>query len=469
MSAPDITREVMQHFAQLTGDSHLTILLGAGASASVGLPTWDTFASRVAVASGVVPSSESAALLLTKQDPTIVLQAANQRSGSRWPKILTQSLYGENLIEPSTPSSLHLAAAGHYFASEGSTTLATLNFDTLLESALLSDDSKVVMISMDAQLANDEPTVHHLHGLISASQVVDPIVGFKEFADLVASDSPWQRTFLSNALSNGPLLIAGTSYRDPDIRHWLHLILRDESPIHPALVTLVREGLSLSREDFEALSDALVAEWQAIGLQALTLHDLADVALVIRELRHAHVPDYRTPNERAAHLWAQHSRRFAKLQREYSRQLTRDASDIGEAMGTSAFRGTLWLADAKGKLARWASDSGIYSGIRQLKRVPSGHDSPWIAGEAIGTEAVKLRDVERETKVSPTWRSVLAIPIFVGDRRFPDFASAVLTFGLPNNARTLLERQQDWQSTVETLSTSWGTRLSTVAFSSLES
>lgn len=454
----------MQNFEALAGDSHLTILLGAGASASVGLPTWDEFANRVALASGIVPSQEAGALLIEKQDPMIVLEAARQRSGANWASILSESLYGRGGMEPEVPSSLQLAAAGHFLASDGRTTLATLNFDLLLESALLTEGTPIVVASTDGGTYPDSPVVHHLHGLITRGNAVDAIVGFRDFADLVASDAPWQRNFLQSALERGPLLIAGTSYRDPDIRHWLHVIGRDTPPAHPALVTLVREGLELSRDDFDALSDALVAEWDAIGLRALTLHDLADVALVIRELRHTHEAGYATPSERAAQVWLQHRRRFGELQRSYSDQLAADTKEVADTLGVAAHRGTLWLADGSGRLARWASEGSLYSGLRHLKRVPSGHDSPWIAGEAIGAEEVKLKDVARESRVSPTWRSVLALPVFVGDGIHPDFASAVLTFGLSQSSIQVLEKQGSWQNLIQELASAWGTRLSTVAF-----
>ena len=133
MSAPDITPDLLQKFHALRDGSHLTLLLGAGASAPSGLPDWDTLAIEVSVASGVVPSREAAELLVSKQDAMLVLQAARQKAGSRWKTLLNGALYGSR---PLLPSTLHLAAAGRYVAQPEYTTLATLNFDRLLEHAL---------------------------------------------------------------------------------------------------------------------------------------------------------------------------------------------------------------------------------------------------------------------------------------------------------------------------------------------
>lgn len=467
MSAADITREVMSHFDALAGDAHLTIVLGAGASASVGLPDWDTFAVRVAVASGIVPHESAGRLLLQRQDPMIVLEGARQRSGDRWSDILRHALYGDTLEEPELPSTLHLAAAGHFFSSAGRTTLATLNFDTLLESALLSD-APVVGISTDGEDVPDLPTVHHLHGYISPEDVKDAVVGFRDFADLVAQTEPWQREFLSAALARGPLLLSGTSYRDPDIRQWLHVILRDEAPSHHPVVTLVREGLGLSADEFDSLSEALVAEWEAIGLSALRLQDLADAATVIRELQYARRAEYLPPSERAQIVWTRHNQRFADLQPVYAKWLEEESARMREVIGVPVHRATLWLADARRHLARWATEGATFDGVRTLKRVPSGHDSPWIAGEAIGAEQVKLKDVERDERVRPSWWSVLAVPILVGDGVHPEFASAVVTFGLSARALKLLDRQHEWNEATEELSSTWGTRLSAVAFPQME-
>lgn len=463
MSAPDITREVMESFSALAGDAHLTVVLGAGASAPSGLPTWDEFATRLAVLSGLVATNTAASVLLSKQDPTIVLEAAHARSGVDWARYLNEALYGSPPRD-ADPSPLHLAAAGHRLALPHATTLATLNFDDLLESALLSTGSPLVVIDTDGEEEPGVPTIHHLHGAVYDGGEYAAVVGYNDFAELVADPRAWQREFLSSALQRGPLLLAGTSYRDPDIRHWLHLILRDEKPDFRALVTIVREGLGLDRETFDAIDRALVSEWESIGLQALTLHDLTDVALVIRELRSAGRPSYLSPAERSRRVWAAHTRRFAALQREYVAQLDLDTDVMAAALGSVVHRATFWLANARGTLARWASTGTYYAGARGLKLVPTGHDSPWIAGEAIGSEEVKIKDVERVKGVSPTWRSVIAVPVFAGDGKHPDFATGALTFGLTQTASALIARQGEWADTIATLSSEWGTRISTVAF-----
>ena len=397
-----------------------------------------------------------------------MLEAARIKSGDNWTTDLHEALYGE-LLQPPKPSPLHLAAVGHYVSSPGLTTLSTLNFDVLLETALVSTADTDVTIGLNYPVHSKDPTIYHLHGAIFDNNAHSPIVGFRDYAELVAQESPWQRQFLSKALQRGPLLLAGTSYRDPDIRQWLHLIIRDEKPQYPVLVAIVREGLGLDTSSFAMIKDALITEWEAIGLTALPMQDLADVALVVRELQYLGKDGYRSPKERARAVWNTHKFQFAELQGKYSRFLSQDSKRLSGVLETKVRQATLWLANGNGKLARWASQGVQYQDISVLKSVPTGHDSPWVSGEALGAEEVKIKDISRDARVIPSWRSVLAIPITVGDGKAPEFASAVLTFGLPLKAKTFLARQENWSSIVEELSESWRMRLQKVAFQDLSS
>lgn len=456
----------MDRFANLSGNPHLTLLLGAGASAPSGLPTWDEFAIRIAVESGLVASRRAAKILLEKQDQTILLEAAKQKSGNEWDALLFRSLLGDLDDGTLSPSSLHFAAAGHYLANPATTTLGTLNYDTLLEDALLNATQSSVRIGLDAgRPMSSEPTVYHLHGALIDGTAYDPIVTFSDYAELVQDEYAWQFTFLTDALSRGPLILAGTSYRDPDIRQWMHEILREDAVPFGALVTIVREGLGLSRDDFGLIKDALVTEWESIGMTAVPMEDLADVARVVRELNYVGKPDYETPSARAKRVWRAHEVRFQELQREYAKLLGKSTRALEGVLGTPAHRATLWLANGEGQIARWATGETAYLSMDVLKLVPTGHDSTWIAGEALAAEEVKLKEHRREGRVQPTWRSVLALPITVGDGVHPDFATAVLTFGLDEKVGKIVEATEHWAPVAEDLISTWRATLSGVAFS----
>lgn len=468
MSAPDIDQEMLNHFEPLTREAHLTFLLGAGASAPSGLPNWEDFAAHVAVLSGLVSRESAARTLLSRQDPSIVLEAARLQSGDSWEHDLMAALYGDLGHSPE-PSPLHLAVVGHYLHFPRRTTLSTLNFDILLETAFIETSSQAVETRFDGKESGELPTIHHLHGAITEEFAIEPVVGYQDYAELVADNDAWQYHFLTNALSRGPLLLAGTSYRDPDIRHWLHMIFSAEKQRYPAIVTIVREGMRLNRKMFSSLSDALTKEWEAIGLTALKMHDLTDVALIIRELQFLKRSDYQSPKTRAQQVWSRHNERIADLQSLYSETLFDNAKTVTQAIGVEAHQATLWLATGDGTLARWASQGTQYQGPEFMKYVPTGHDNPWIAGGALGAEEVKLRDMRRKRKARPNWKSVLAVPIFCSSRNAPDFATAVLTFGLSKESGEILPLQELGAAAIEELSSAWSSRISQIAFPATDS
>lgn len=398
MSAPDIDMDVLTNFESLGADNsaNLTIILGAGASATSGLPLWDEFATRLLVKSAVVRNVDDANTLLRIQEHTIALSAARIRAGDEWPRVVSEALYGsdEAALDTASPSPLHLAAAAHYLAHPSRTTLATLNYDVLLEKALIgSEGVGSVRIGAGGRTRQPGAVVHHLHGVVFGGGTVDPIVDYIDYADLVADAKAWQRTFVHEQLSDGPLLLAGTSFRDPDIRHWLHQALADGNAAHPALVTIAREGLGISSAEFERVREALTAEWQAIGISALLMEDLADVARVIRELGFLAKPEYKSPRKRAQDVWDSHERNFQAIQRRYGEELAEDSRRVSEALNAPVHQGSLWLWKAPGALAKFATTGTRFASVNTLKTVPTGHDSPWIAGESLSREEVQLKGV----------------------------------------------------------------------------
>ncbi|GGH41244.1 hypothetical protein GCM10010921_13710 [Microbacterium album] len=414
----------------------------------------------------VVPDANLANKLLKHNDPHILLEAARDGAAD-WEQALTRALYPPESFP--TPSALHISAAGHYLADPKRTTLATLNYDVLLEHALVSgmpdDTSGVAIVTGENAPRSDDPQVFHLHGVITDSLVRDAIVSFDDYARLVAEPSPWQRGFLEDALSRGALTLMGTSYRDPDIRQWLHTLCGSGSSPHPAIVLVVRESLGLSHEEFLHAEATLRRVWESIGLTALTTHSFVDAAQILRELSFLDSADYASPDERVGRAWSEHARRFAALQREYSDALAGDRDTMRVTLGTGVPQATLWLARPGGRLARWASHDRYYRSPRELLHAPTGHDSSWLAGKALGTERQVLDDISPKAPARDARRrSVLAIPLILGDGVHPEFAGAVLTFGLERPAEHYARDQSRWAGVADKLAKDWGRRLSANAF-----
>ncbi|MEE6282926.1 SIR2 family protein [Georgenia sp. MJ170] len=455
MSAPDLTAEMMRNFRGSGAEKFTTILLGAGASTSSGLPDWDEFAARLLVTSGSVTTSEAARVLVAHQDPLLVAEAAHAAAGDRWNRVLQRSLYEG--VETLDPSPLHLAAAGHLLTGDpADSRLVTLNFDVLLEQAIEMDGGRA-QARVDGETTDSAYEVHHLHGIITPSKAEQVVLRLTDFTDLLSSAHSWQLDYLQESIDKGALVIAGTSYRDPDLRQWLQAILPGRPDGHAAVVLLARQGFSLTKDQFQAVQHALVSQWEAIGMRPVLLEDHADAAQIIRELRHVNTPGYVAPQERARTIWRSHTDRFLRLQTEYADLLAGDADVLRDALATERMNLTLWLADGEGNLARWATQDRYYRGVTDLRMVETGHDSRWIAGKALASEEILFQDIEGGS--TGRWRSVLALPIPVGHPTWPTMVTGVVSIGLPEHAGDYEDSKFLWGDALLTLGDNWGRRL----------
>lgn len=458
MSASDLNTKIMDKFRDAGVENHSTILLGAGASITSGLPGWDTFTTRLLINSGAV-DEVAAGVLLSRQDPLIAVEAARVASQDKWERNLRHALYenvgsGRNL----SPSPLHRETVAHYLEQPGNTSLVTLNFDLLLEQEMMEElgGPKPVPVTDSAETSS-EHVVHHLHGVISSEETKDVVLTLRDFTSLIEEVDSWQVQYLRSAVQRGALIIAGTSYRDPDLRQWLHKALKGMPAAHKAFVLLAREAFDVNKDAFEDLQEALSDQWRAIGLEPILLHDHTDAAQIIRELRHIHKDGYVAPQERCRVVWDVHERNFEKLQRQYVEMLAEDAAEIKYEFNVDSIDLTLWLSDGRGNLIRWASQDRIYRDSGSLRTIESGHDSSWIAGRALGDDALLMEDLDEE----PTrrWRSVLAVPVPVTHSGLPSVSCAVLTVGLPGNTESYLESNQIWENKIVDISNKWGIQL----------
>ncbi|MCJ1709446.1 SIR2 family protein [Microbacterium sp. VKM Ac-2923] len=460
MSAPDLSAELMAAFRECGAEKHTTLLLGAGASTTSGLPGWDELVTRLLVGSKAVADERAAGLLLDRQDPLIVVEAAKAGFEARqWESKVRAALYSG--VTSLSSSALHLAVAAHALQGKADdTSLATLNFDALLEDALREVALAEVRSVTDSHERPPDYAVHHLHGVVDPTGSFDVVLTLTDFLEVLAASDAWQKVYLRDALARGALIIAGTSYRDPDVRQWLHAAGKEAPEGHSAVVLLARQGFAVSRSEFVALEAALERQWQAVGLRPVLLNDHADAAQVIRELRYVNQPGYLAPKERAERLWHIHRERFESLQNGYVDALRGDARRMKSALDVDELNITLWLADGAGTVVRWASGDRVHLDRDGLRAVEIGFDSPWIAGQALGADTVLIQDLD--TTLIRRWKSVLAAPIIVDFPDHPPMTLAALTIGLPDSAARFESSTVMWQDAFSNLANEWGARIGSV-------
>lgn len=465
MSATDIGDPEIEVLREaVKGKNRFAVLLGAGASAGAGLPDWNALSVQLLIRSNAISDEETAKAFLAYQDPALAAEAAKTAAGSDWKSVLVQGLYGGAPTDLS-PGALHLALAN--LASQkppGDVHLFTLNFDTLLEDALtlvsteLGDPTPSFSRTTFSERApSGEFEVHHLHGVIErgGGSARDVVLTLSEFNDLITEKSSWQQAELGQALGYGPLILAGTSYRDSDIRAWLsELAPKAHSKI---VVFLARQGLGLSKAQFASVLPSLEKQWRAINVEAIITQDHADAAQALRELPHFGDPGYIAPRGRAAELWEQCRIGFHDLQQRHSRLLTENLHAITAAMGLPASI-TLWLSDADGRAVKWAAPDRIYTNVALLRKVSVGHDSPWIVGRCLGSDDILAEDLSKLTDEIRRWQFVIALPVVVDRPGGPPFTFGAVTLALEHVPENVELSQ--WLKSVEPIADEWSQRLS---------
>lgn len=443
----------------------LGILLGAGASAAAGLPDWNTLALDLLTHSGAIHDRDTARAFLAGQDPALLAEAA-RAAADDWDELVRSVLYGTE-GEPA-PAVLHLATAALALQPDRTVRLLTMNFDQLLEKALgqaleeVGQERLVVSRAAAARQARgDDLEVNHLHGIVGPgpgdSQNV--VLTLSDFTELAAQQHPWQVSTLRDVLERGPLLMAGTSYRDQDLRQWLHEICQDpELPGKPT-VFIARQGLDLDVQQFARVQGALVRQWSAIGVAAVLTHDHSDAAQALRELPYLTDSGYQAPAVRAKELLDSQYENFTALQSAHAEQLEADLEQLRPHLGGEANL-TLWLANGQGELVRWAVHDRMQRSPGTLRHIPGGYDSPWIVGQALGRDEVMARDLTQRSSTG-RWRSIVAAPVTVKCPGGPDFTAAALSSATPDPLES--HDLDAWRSTLEGIAARWGDQFSTEA------
>jgi hypothetical protein len=451
----------MSLFRESGAEKHTTLLFGAGASTTSGLPGWDELTVRLLVNSGAVSDAASAKLLLDRQDPLIVVEAARAKYGQNWEQKVRNALYAGVVSVESSP--LHLAAVSHVLGGEqADTSLVTLNFDVLLENALNEETGEPVSSVSDSAQKPDGLAVHHLHGVVSPQTAENVVLTLTDFLEVITAEDSWQLEYLRAALDRGAVIIAGTSYRDPDVRQWLHAARKNAPEGHAVIVLLARQGFELSKDEFHSLQVAIQEQWHAVGLRAVLLNDHSDAAQVIRELRFVNEPDYIAPQARAQAIWEHHQANFDLLQSKYVDVLRHDSARMKSVLDVDELNMTVWLSDGRGRLVRWAAEDRIYLDPTALRSVESGYDSFWIAGRALGTDTLLIQDIEE--RGTRRWQSVLAVPVFAPHPELPTMSAGVLTIGLPGRATEYEGSKLIWVDLITEIADTWSTRITEDVF-----
>jgi hypothetical protein len=464
VAACELGSEIEGQLGRLAEADHLGLLLGAGASVAAGLPSWDELALRLLRHAGAIGDADTARAYLASQDPTLAAEAA-RATAQDWHGVMHTALYGDPVAEL-YPGSLHLAAA--YLAASGPQRVAllTLNIDDVLEEALgdvLSDlDRNEGVFARTAATPRAREGAHevqHLHGLLPRDRSLPPqdvVLTLSDFNRLTSTAHPWQAGALGDVLSRGPLVLAGTTFRDADVRQWLHASQdqrRDTG--HGVTAVVARHGLGLSGQQFADVREAVQQQWSAVGADTLLVQDHADAAQLLREVAAVGSSGYELPKARARAFFDRHVEAFSELQAHYAVLLDADLETLPAGRDPDSDL-TLWLADGSNELIRWASHDRTYRSPDKLRRVHLGYDSLWTAARAVSLNEV-LIDATTPNQGTGRWRTVLAAPVTVSLPGGPDLVLGAVSVGTTSAIRGRSELA--WRTTMADLAESWSQRV----------
>jgi hypothetical protein len=397
----ELLRQALERIGESSG--HLTVIVGAGVSIEAGLPSWDALVRRLVedVARKELAAGERAEWVEQAIEPGLTAAGAVVQALTPPPKLrrlLTRSLYGS-----APPSSYHAGRlaqeiAGMKRALGDNMTLATLNYDVLLEEALGSSSSGDVDSFVDGRRErNGRPAVYHLHGRLAPRVRTGRII--LSDADYVAAqaEESWPESFVAQSLADSTCLFVGVSLRDPNLIRWLH---RYHGTDHPHLAVFVRQSVPRIKPAVRAaLERATRVRWQEYGVEVVWADYFGELAQVIHELTLRRTGQTVLPYDvRARQRLAAGRRnvvpgrrRFASAQRTVGAlldALVGAARDMLEAGGVEAhdekFGLALWALDrTNGRIEHWASADRYLRQRGDVREIPLAYDSRWVAVQAV--------------------------------------------------------------------------------------
>lgn len=308
-------------------------------------------------------------------------------------------------------------------------TLATGNYDALLEAALRERGMRVDSF---VELQPERPSasaVYHLHGRLAPRyrETGRVVLAESEYMAMQAARH-WQDDFMSDLLQHSLCIFVGASLTDPNLIRWLH---RNTSNSHDTqhLALFTRQATpSLERPVRSFLETATRVRWDRVGVEVVWADFFSEVAQFVHELglyrtRRSVQPFLERARRcharaRARMLPASSNRLLRRRQDEISDYLAdavRDVRAIAAAGGIDLSPETLGLAvwgvdHDRGTAAVWAASDRRLNSLESVVENPLTFESRWTAVNAITRGGVLQQDPD---VYASRWRLIRAVPIFV--------------------------------------------------------
>ncbi|WP_368646735.1 SIR2 family protein [Castellaniella ginsengisoli] len=245
-----------------------TIAVGAGVSASSGLPSWKTLLRKIAstyfyhwefdIERGKSSSrrpprdlsiafwedmfwsdsaKEAADSLVATEDALRAAQMIKTSVRPRdWNYLVRKALYGSSRFNP---SELLLAIAGVCSIPGCEVELLSYNYDNLVETALLAHGTHATSIYEPAQkrIAGTVP-IYYPHGYLKqdGGPTVPIVLGEEDYNEYAVDQYGWQNTVQLGLFSRSTTIFIGFSLVDPHVRRLLWVAKQGGGKLHYAFL-----------------------------------------------------------------------------------------------------------------------------------------------------------------------------------------------------------------------------------------
>jgi hypothetical protein len=418
--------------------SKVSLLVGAGASMEAGLPSWNALVDRLllrgATKEQLLPPEDEQAQRLWVKDasrdgPLGAAAMVDALAGDERDKWVVEALYGTGGAASFFPGPIARQVAELQHAFGDRLRLMTLNYDDLLEQALLGVDLEPQpLATAEHRLLEGRIPVFHLHGYLGRHGAEGQIVLSEADYHGMQAGTAWQDDLMRVALRDSTLIFVGTSLIDPNMLRYLHAVAREPGGEHFAI--FVRQGVygpNAPAGLAEARERGLTRRWEQVGVVPVFVDHYTDVAQVLAEIaqRRGDPGSYRPLPERAAEwvdtivgqLIAPEDREeFVRSQRVVS-QVLRESLDAaveaargltGEAWDETLAL-SLWLCDRDGReMTSWFTTDRLHLDPRTIEPLTVDEHSTWVAIRAYcqGTPLA-----EAHTPDGSRWRFVRGTPL----------------------------------------------------------
>lgn len=456
-----------------SSDVDVTIFVGAGASMEIGLPSWggllESLLATVADDMGLVNDRDAegrsrfAAAVLKAEGFMGAGEVVRAWLGASFEDRLLDVLYEGR--DP-RPGPISRGVARLYKQLDGRCEVATLNYDMLLERALVEDGIPVeqVLAAADGNTHAGIKVVRHLHGARPPRDVDVPFpaVGHVVLSerDYLLPETQWQESWVINRLIHTRCVFVGIGMSDFNILRYLYKSTQyrtTASPHHTALLRNDTEDASIR----EARQSASELRWTQAGVHQIWVDHYVQTAQLLYELEYCLALDggeaggYRYYVDRMKEwesaidtglLQTDDRDEFVATQDATQQVLEKSVDfirevlddDLGGVPDDERFGVHLWVRRfSKRALSLWCSSDRAWRDPSTLSDVPIDSTAQWIAVQAF-CQGTPVESEIRTPGAATRWGFVRGIPIFLDDATWGRLPVGVATLASTRGADSSL-------------------------------